>query len=174
MRPTTAFDDNVFDINALLHPGTIFDHPRESGASIAVDLGEARHPGILGIRCIGDRILPRSEGACRAQSTGHHRRDPRSTVRTRRRTAQSAGRQAEPPALHVKGPGRLEGEVPWRNQIAAARREPDRPSVGGPLPEIATDDPLLSLEVRRLVEGLRPPIDGGGVTVDKASKKADA
>jgi hypothetical protein len=28
MRRTTAFDDNVFDINALLHPGTIFDHPR--------------------------------------------------------------------------------------------------------------------------------------------------
>ena len=28
-RPTTAFDDNVFDINALLHPGTLFDHPRE-------------------------------------------------------------------------------------------------------------------------------------------------
>jgi len=24
MRPTTAFDDSVFDINALLHPGTIF------------------------------------------------------------------------------------------------------------------------------------------------------
>jgi len=29
MRPTTAFDDNVFDINALLHPGTAFDHPRD-------------------------------------------------------------------------------------------------------------------------------------------------
>jgi hypothetical protein len=29
MRPTTAFDDNVFDINALLHPGTIFEHPRD-------------------------------------------------------------------------------------------------------------------------------------------------
>ena len=28
MRPTTAFDDNVFDFNALLHPGTVFDHPR--------------------------------------------------------------------------------------------------------------------------------------------------
>jgi hypothetical protein len=27
MRPTTAFEDNVFDFNALLHPGTIFDHP---------------------------------------------------------------------------------------------------------------------------------------------------
>jgi hypothetical protein len=29
MRPTTAFDDNVFDINALLHPGTVFDHPKD-------------------------------------------------------------------------------------------------------------------------------------------------
>ncbi len=29
MRPTTAFDDNVFDFNALLHPGTVFDHPRD-------------------------------------------------------------------------------------------------------------------------------------------------
>jgi hypothetical protein len=29
MRPTTTFDDNVFNINALLHPGTIFDHPRD-------------------------------------------------------------------------------------------------------------------------------------------------
>ena len=29
MRPTTAFDDNVFDINALLNPGTPFDHPKD-------------------------------------------------------------------------------------------------------------------------------------------------
>lgn len=28
MRPTTA-DDNVFDLNALLHPGTVFEHPRD-------------------------------------------------------------------------------------------------------------------------------------------------
>lgn len=28
MRPTTAHD-NVFDFNALLHPGTVFDHPRD-------------------------------------------------------------------------------------------------------------------------------------------------
>lgn len=29
MRPTTA-DDNVFDFNALLHPGTVFEHPKEA------------------------------------------------------------------------------------------------------------------------------------------------
>jgi len=28
MRPTTA-DDNVFDFNALLHPGTVFEHPQD-------------------------------------------------------------------------------------------------------------------------------------------------
>jgi len=28
MRPTTA-NDNVFDLNAILHPGTVFDHPRD-------------------------------------------------------------------------------------------------------------------------------------------------
>ena len=29
MRPTTALDDNVFDFDYLLHPGTRFEHPRE-------------------------------------------------------------------------------------------------------------------------------------------------
>jgi hypothetical protein len=28
MRPTTP-DDNVFDFDALLHPGTVFDHPND-------------------------------------------------------------------------------------------------------------------------------------------------
>jgi hypothetical protein len=28
MRPTTA-DDNVFDFNALLHPGTVFETPQD-------------------------------------------------------------------------------------------------------------------------------------------------
>ena len=77
MRPTTAFDDNVFDINALLHPGTVFDHPRDVLArSFAVGFGETRHPGVLGIRCIGDRFLPRTAGAGKPQGAGHHRRDP--------------------------------------------------------------------------------------------------
>jgi hypothetical protein len=29
VRPTTAFGDDVFGINAPLHPSTIFDHPRD-------------------------------------------------------------------------------------------------------------------------------------------------
>ena len=42
MRPTTAFDDNVFDINALLHPGTIFDHPRDVLAHCSMSVSEKR------------------------------------------------------------------------------------------------------------------------------------
>src|SRR6185312_5052494 len=42
MRPTTAFDDNVFDLNALLHPGTVFDHPRDVLADPSLSLSEKR------------------------------------------------------------------------------------------------------------------------------------
>ena len=42
MRPTTAFDYNVFDINALLHPGTVFDHPRDVVTHAALSLSEKR------------------------------------------------------------------------------------------------------------------------------------
>lgn len=42
MRPTTAFDDNVFDINALLHPGTVFEHPREVVSHPSLTTNEKR------------------------------------------------------------------------------------------------------------------------------------
>jgi hypothetical protein len=42
MRPTTAFDDNVFDITALLHPGSIFDHPRDVVAHPSLSISEKR------------------------------------------------------------------------------------------------------------------------------------
>src|ERR1700684_3767019 len=42
MRPTTAFDDNVFDINALLHPGTVFDHPRDVVGPTPLPISEKR------------------------------------------------------------------------------------------------------------------------------------
>ena len=41
MRPTTAFD-NVFDINALLHPGTVFDRPKDVVAHPALSIAEKR------------------------------------------------------------------------------------------------------------------------------------
>jgi hypothetical protein len=42
MRPTTAFDDNVFDFNALLHPGTVFDHPKDVLADPSLSVSEKR------------------------------------------------------------------------------------------------------------------------------------
>ena len=41
MRPTTA-DDNVFDFNALLHPGTTFEHPKDVVAHAALTTAEKR------------------------------------------------------------------------------------------------------------------------------------
>jgi hypothetical protein len=42
MRPTTAIKDNVFDINALLHPGTVFNHPRDVVSHPTLTLAEKR------------------------------------------------------------------------------------------------------------------------------------
>jgi hypothetical protein len=42
MRPTTALDDNVFDFDALLHPGTVFDHPRDVIAHPSLTVAEKR------------------------------------------------------------------------------------------------------------------------------------
>ncbi|TYL86212.1 hypothetical protein FXB40_42125 [Bradyrhizobium rifense] len=42
MRPTTAFHDNVFDINVLLHPSTVFDHPKDILADPSLSVSEKR------------------------------------------------------------------------------------------------------------------------------------
>ena len=42
MRPTTAFDDNVFDFSYLLHPGTKFDHPKDVVSHPGLTLAETR------------------------------------------------------------------------------------------------------------------------------------
>jgi hypothetical protein len=42
MRPTTALNDNVFDITALLHPGTVFSHPRDVLAAASLSVSEKR------------------------------------------------------------------------------------------------------------------------------------
>ena len=34
--------DNVFDLNAVLHPGTVFDHPRDVVADTTLTLAEKR------------------------------------------------------------------------------------------------------------------------------------
>jgi hypothetical protein len=42
MRPTTAKHDNVFDLEALLHPGTMFERPRDVVSHPDLDLAEKR------------------------------------------------------------------------------------------------------------------------------------
>jgi hypothetical protein len=42
MRPTTAETDNVFNFNALLHPGTVYDHPRDVVTDAGLTLSEKR------------------------------------------------------------------------------------------------------------------------------------
>jgi hypothetical protein len=42
MRPTTARHDNVFEFEALLHPGTVYAHPRDVVGDPALTLAEKR------------------------------------------------------------------------------------------------------------------------------------
>jgi hypothetical protein len=42
MRPTTATHDNVFDFQALLHPGTVFEHPSDVVSHPDLTLAEKR------------------------------------------------------------------------------------------------------------------------------------
>jgi hypothetical protein len=36
------FDENVYDLNAILHPGSVFDHPRDVLADATLSLAEKR------------------------------------------------------------------------------------------------------------------------------------
>jgi hypothetical protein len=40
--PTTPAHDNVFDFNALLHPGTVFSHPRDVVTDPKLSLADKR------------------------------------------------------------------------------------------------------------------------------------
>jgi hypothetical protein len=42
MRPTTAPESNIYDISALLHPGRVFEHPRDVVAHSELSLSEKR------------------------------------------------------------------------------------------------------------------------------------
>jgi hypothetical protein len=42
MRPTTATHDNVFDLQALLHPSTVFEHPNDVASHPELTLTEKR------------------------------------------------------------------------------------------------------------------------------------
>jgi len=42
MRPTTAHDVNVIDLDAVLHPGTRFEHPRDVLNDLSLSIAEKR------------------------------------------------------------------------------------------------------------------------------------
>jgi len=62
MRPTTATHDNVFNFEALLHPGTVFEHPKDV----------VSHPDLLGFPCFSDRLVSRVAGSARIEGTHKH------------------------------------------------------------------------------------------------------
>jgi hypothetical protein len=41
-NPDRSFDDNVYDLNAILHPGSVFDHPRDVLADTTLSRAEKR------------------------------------------------------------------------------------------------------------------------------------
>jgi hypothetical protein len=71
---TTPAHDNVFDFNALLHPGTVFTHPRDVVADPKLSLAEKRAIlAFVGIRCLGDRLLSRAPRAGRTKGPCSYR-----------------------------------------------------------------------------------------------------
>jgi hypothetical protein len=125
----------VFDFNALLHPGTIFDHPRDVLAHPSLSFrrnAPSLHPG-----------HPTHRQSLPAPRCGHRSasRPPSPSTRFWKPCAnsmaapRSAWRQAEPPVFYVKGPGGLIGRSTWTNQITATRGEPDRASLGSQICE---------------------------------------
>ena len=66
--------DNIIDLNAILHPGSVYDHPRDVVADQTISLGEKR--AILAswasdAACRG--IKPCAERIARLAPPGHHR-----------------------------------------------------------------------------------------------------
>ncbi len=82
MRPTTALNDNVIDLNALLHPGTAFEHPRDVVSHPTLSLSEKRAIlAVMGFRCVCDRVVPVAARARRAEGAGDDRRNPGGALR---------------------------------------------------------------------------------------------
>jgi hypothetical protein len=116
MRPTTAFDDNVFDFDYLLHPGTKFEHPRDVVSHSGLTRREACDPGLMGLRRLRDRVLPGAAGSRGPEGARDHRRHSGCALRSGRRSAQPTGRQANAPALDGTAGGRLRRK-PCKNSI---------------------------------------------------------
>ena len=124
MRPTTATDDNVFDFQALLHPGTVFEHPKDVVMHPSLTLAEKR--AILA-SWASDASAIASCPALRApeglKMRRQHRRHPRSLMRARWRPTEPARRKAAASLFHGARAGRLKvrGRNPSTRQVHAGR-----------------------------------------------------
>ncbi len=108
MRPTTASDDNVFDFQALLHPGTVFEHPKDVVSHPDLTLAEKR--AILASWASDASAI----ASCPALRAPEGLKAPVSIdaildalMRIGRRPAQPARRQTEPPLFNGARSGGL-------------------------------------------------------------------
>ena len=108
MRPTTATHDNVFDFQALLHPGTVFEHPKDVVSHPDLTLAEKR--AILASWASDASAI----ASCPALRAPEGLKAPVSIdailealMRTRWRPAQPAWWHAKAPVLNGAGAGSL-------------------------------------------------------------------
>jgi hypothetical protein len=170
MRPTTAFDDNVFDFTALLHPGTVFDHPRDVVAHPSLSISEKRAilaswasdaaaiascpalraPAGLKVPITIDEIL---KALCELV-----RRAVSQTVCVRRRGHwRRSGRDVMD---EIRLPKHVVSRIErwWASRLAQRLEDGERPERAPSSSASESYDPLQSPQVRRLLEGsLRPP-----------------
>jgi hypothetical protein len=99
MRATTANDDNVFDINNfLLHPATVFTHPRDIGADPVLSISGKR--GILASWAFDVSARPHGRSLGRRRAIGPtlgipiEPRAPASGYRSERKTDSCEAREA--------------------------------------------------------------------------------
>jgi hypothetical protein len=95
MRPTTALDDNVFDFNAPSSRHHVRASAGRGRPSEPESRREASHPGVLGLGCVRDRIVPGASGSRGAEGSRLDRRHFGSASRARRWPAATAWRQAD-------------------------------------------------------------------------------
>ena len=86
--------DNIIDLNAILHPGSVYDHPRDVVADPTLSIGEkARDPRIVGVGCRRRGVKSGAAGAAGITPPGHHRRGARRLVIAGLGAQGTAGRQ---------------------------------------------------------------------------------
>ena len=78
--PDRSFDENVYDLNGILHPGSVFDHPRDVLADTTLSRAEKR--AILASWASDAAALTScpSLRATRSKTDSLPRRDPRGAV----------------------------------------------------------------------------------------------